>query len=68
MYRAARSLVASSLADENKSASSRRENYNGTSAFAFTGVRVWGESGSLIPGSVAPRNGGFEAAKMFPWV
>jgi len=40
MYRAARSLVASSLADENTSASFRRENYIGCAAFAFAGLWI----------------------------
>lgn len=35
MYRAARSLVASSVADENTSESSWREHYTGTNLFAF---------------------------------
>ena len=35
MYRAARSLVASSVGDENTSESSWREHYTGTDLFAF---------------------------------
>ena len=36
------SFAASSLADENTSASFRRENYNGSASFAFAGARTLG--------------------------